>query len=189
VRPEARPGGEVVVYEAAGGEVQVEVRLEPETVWPDPEEDPPRRRAGRGGNCRGLLGRSDRGVAAGAAPGQAPQPGRHHLGRLPGELQARHAILRAIASNRTSASRARRVPPRRPGAMRMASPSARPVHCISRKWSHRPTRRNTMQPWAYRQCSWPLGESLGRRAGRQSRRGCGYLRADLVQGVPGPRSS
>lgn len=27
------PGGEVVVYEAPGGEVRVEVRLERETVW------------------------------------------------------------------------------------------------------------------------------------------------------------
>ena len=30
---ELRPGGEVVVYEAPGGEVSVSVRLEQETVW------------------------------------------------------------------------------------------------------------------------------------------------------------
>ena len=31
--PEARPGGEVVVYEAPDGEVALNVRLEQETVW------------------------------------------------------------------------------------------------------------------------------------------------------------
>jgi len=31
--PEPRPGGEVVVYEAPGGEVSLSVRLEEETVW------------------------------------------------------------------------------------------------------------------------------------------------------------
>ena len=30
---EPRPGGEVVVYEASGGEVSISVRLEQETVW------------------------------------------------------------------------------------------------------------------------------------------------------------
>ena len=31
--PEIGPGGEVAVYESAEGEVQVDVRLERETVW------------------------------------------------------------------------------------------------------------------------------------------------------------
>ena len=32
--PEAGPGGEIAVYESTECEIRVDVRLEPETVWP-----------------------------------------------------------------------------------------------------------------------------------------------------------
>ena len=108
--PGTAAGGEVAVYEDAGGEVRVDVRLERETVWltqrqmaevfdgtPENVLMHLRNIFASGeleseATTKEFLAVRTEGRPQGPAPAEALQSRRHHLGRLPRQHQARRAV-------------------------------------------------------------------------------------------------